>query len=411
LANNKYDLIVFGATSFVGMILTKHLLSRTNISANFKWALAGRSQHKLEQLQVSLGAAAKTLQLVIADSNDIVSLRNLCHSTRLIVSTVGPYALYGENLVAICAETGTDYCDITGEVHWIRRMIDKYQVLAQSSGARIVNSCGFDSIPSDIGNYFLQAKAQEKFKCYLPLVSMRVAKITGGISGGTIASFISTIEALKASPALNREIANPRYLCPENGPKKNSGRNPKKKQRYDTNFDSWIAPFIMENINSRIVMRSSYLGDMSYGDNFTYDEAILTGKGILGLLKSLSISFILTVLIWCFYFRTTRAILNLFFLPAPGEGPSVKSQQRGSFMIQMLGRNHENYQLRVCIKGDSDPGYGSTAKMLGQCALCLLETSKTKVPGGFLTPASAMGSMLLSRLQKNAGLTFEIDEH
>ena len=410
MANYKYDLIIFGATSFVGVILTKYLFSQTSLKANFKWALAGRSQYKLEQLQVSLGTTTETLPFVIANSDDIASLRNLCNSTRLIVSTVGPYALYGENLVAICAETGTDYCDITGEVQWIKRMIDQYQVLAQSSGARIVNSCGFDSIPSDIGNYFLQAKAQEKFQCYLPYVSMRVVKMIGGVSGGTIASFISTIEAIKANPPLYREVANPRYLCPENSPKKKQ-RTKSKKKRFDTNFSSWIAPFIMENINSRIVMRSSCLGETNYGHDFTYDEAILTGQGILGLLKSLGISFIFSALLWFLYFRTSRRILNLFFLPAPGEGPSLESQQRGRFIIQMLGRNHQNYRLRVCIKGDSDPGYGSTAKMLGQCALCLLEIPKTEVPGGFLTPAAAMGDKLLSRLQRNAGLTFEIEEY
>ena len=406
MANYKYDLVLFGATSFVGAILSRYLSSQTNLKANFKWALAGRSQHKLEQLQVSLGTTFETLPFVIADSDDIESLRNLCSLTRLIVSTVGPYALYGENLVAICAETGTDYCDITGEVQWIKRMIDQYQVLAQSSGARIVNSCGFDSIPSDIGNYFLQAKAQEKFQCYLPYVSMRVAKIIGGVSGGTVASFISTIEEMRANPSLSREMANPRYLCPEYVPE-NKLRKKSKRKRFDNNFSSWIAPFIMENINSRVVMRSSCLVDINYGADFTYDEAILTGKGLLGLLKSLGISFILNVLLWCLYFRTTRGILNLFFLPTPGKGPSLESQKRGSFKIHMLGRNHENHQLRVCVKGDSDPGYGSTAKMLGQCALCLLEIPKTKVPGGFLTPSAAMGGMLMSRLQKNAGLTFE----
>jgi short subunit dehydrogenase-like uncharacterized protein len=409
LANCKYDLILFGATSFVGVILSRYLVSQTNFKVNFKWALAGRSQHKLEQLQVKIGATFETLPFVIADSDDIESLRNLCSLTRLIVSTVGPYTLYGENLVAICAETGTDYCDITGEVQWIKRMIDQYQVLAQSSGARIVNSCGFDSIPSDVGNYFLQAKAQEKFQCYLPYVSMRVAKISGGVSGGTIASFISTIEEMKADPRLRREMANPRYLCPEYSPENNLQAKFKRK-RFDNYFSSWIAPFIMENINSRIVMRSSCLGDINYGADFTYDEAILTGKGLLGLLKSLGISFTLSALLWCLYFRTTRGILNLFFLPAPGKGPSQDSQKRGSFKIQMLGRNHENQQLHVCIKGDSDPGYGSTAKMLGQCALCLLETPKTKVPGGFLTPSAAMGGMLISRLQRNAGLTFEVEK-
>ena len=286
---------------------------------------------------------------------------------------------------------------------------DRYQVVAQSSGARIVNSCGFDSIPSDVGNFFLQAKAQEKFQCYLPYVSMRVAKISGGVSGGTIASFISTIEEIKADPRLSREMANPRYLCPEYSPENNLQTKLKRK-RFDNYFASWIAPFIMENINSRIVMRSSCLGGINYGADFTYDEAILTGKGLLGLLKSLGISFTLSALLWCLYFRTTRGILNLFFLPAPGKGPSIKSQKRGSFKIHMLGRNHENHQLRVCVKGDSDPGYGSTAKMLGQCALCLLETPKTKVPGGFLTPSAAMGGMLISRLQRNAGLTFEVEK-
>lgn len=409
MPNRTYDLIIYGATGFVGRILCHYLAEHLSSTPHIKWALAGRSQNKLECLQKELETQTAPPPILVADSSDSDALQGLCRSTRAIVSTVGPYAAFGELLVAACAETGTDYCDITGEAYWIKRMIDRYQASAEQSGARLVNCCGFDSIPSDLGVLFLQTHAHERFKSYLSSVSLRVSSVRGGASGGTIASVIEAIKAAKSDPDLRRQMLDPYQLCPQT----NLYKVPQlslKGAGYDSVFNAWMAPFVMEAINTRVVLRSSVIGDLNYGQDFTYDEAVLTGHGLRGRLAAIGVSLGIGAMLISFYFNPLRSVLNRWVLPSPGEGPSPEAQLRGNFDLRLYGTNEMGAWLGARVNGDRDPGYGSTAKMLAQSALCLLETPHQTTSGGFWTPATAMGDALIDRLQRHAGITFDIEE-
>ena len=270
-------LTLFGATSFVGQILTRYLFEQYGRSGALRLAIAGRSEPKLVALRDSLGQRAAKLPILVADADDSDALRAMCTGTRVVVSTVGPYALHGEPLVRICAETGTDYCDLTGEVQWIRRMIERYEARARESGARIVHCCGFDSIPSDMGVFFLQQLAMQRFAQPCTRVKMRVKAMRGGMSGGTSASLLNVVKEAAADPALRRELADPYSLCPPSDTR--PARQPAVSlARYDDDFHTWIAPFVMAAINTRIVHRSNALSEHVYGSAFRYDEAMLTGR-------------------------------------------------------------------------------------------------------------------------------------
>jgi len=407
VSNKPYDLIVFGATSFVGQILTRYLVETIGANGDVSWAIASRSATKLSSLKDSLGTAASELPVLIADSHDEASLQALCDQTGVIISTVGPYALYGELLIKACAESGTDYTDLTGEAHWIEQMKDKYNQAAKASGARIVNCCGFDSIPSDMGVFVMQQQAQAQFGHPMPHAKLRVKAMKGGASGGTIASMIEGLKAAKADPALRKKMANPYLLCGSDHQYTNRALSVSSPQ-FDQDFNCWIAPFIMEAINSRVVLHSNALLDMAYGKDFSYSEGMLTGKGLKGRIGAIlsTVGFGLAGV--CLYFSPTRALLEKCVLPAPGEGPSPEAQLNGYFDVRVHGRDDQGNQLTVKVTGDRDPGYGSTAKMLGQAGLCLaFDISKEDRAGGFLTPSVAMGNALLTRLEAHSGLTFE----
>ena len=285
-ATPHHDLIVFGATSFVGKILTRRLFEQFGAHGDLNWAAAGRSVARLEELRASLGPNAAKLPLLVADE---AALRTMCLGTKAVVSTVGPYALYGETLVKVCAETGTDYCDLTGEAQWIRRMLSRYEDEARKSGARIVHSCGFDSIPSDLGVHFLQQEAIRRFGQPCCRVKMRVKAMRGGFSGGTVASIMNVLKEAAADPQLRKELANPYSLCPE-------GYAPQVRQpdvrfaEYDDDFKAWLAPFVMSAINTRIVQRTNALTKQAYGAGFRYDEAMLAGPGLKGRMTALGIT-------------------------------------------------------------------------------------------------------------------------
>ncbi|MDH3281414.1 MAG: saccharopine dehydrogenase NADP-binding domain-containing protein, partial [Gammaproteobacteria bacterium] len=275
------DVVVFGATSFVGKILCQYLVEQFGVGGGLRWAAAGRSKVKLEGLRESLGDAATDLKLLIADAADADALRRMCAQTRVVSSTVGPYALYGEPLLRVCAETGTDYCDLTAEVQWIRRMIRSHERRAAESGARIVHCCGFDSIPSDLGVFCLQQQALERFGQPCVNIKMRVKAMRGGVSGGTVASMLNLFQEVAASPPLRRELADPYSLCPA-GHSFMARQHNVKFAEYDADFEAWAAPFIMAAVNTRIVHRSNALSDNAYGDTFRYQEAMLTGRGVKG---------------------------------------------------------------------------------------------------------------------------------
>ena len=261
-----YDVVIFGATSFVGQILTRYLAEYLSAQAEtLRWAIAGRSEAKLEDVRRSLGAAGQSLPIIVADAANEAQLQALCAQTRVVVSTVGPYALYGEPLIKVCAQSGTDYCDLTGETQWIKRMIEKYEATAQQSGARIVHCCGFDSVPSDMGVYFLQRQAMRHFGAPAAHVKMRVKTLKGGASGGTVASMINVVKEAAADPSLRKALVNPYALCP-------TGHSLTARQHYvsaaefDADFDAWIAPFVMAAINERVVHRSNALSGKAYGN-------------------------------------------------------------------------------------------------------------------------------------------------
>ena len=402
------DIVVFGATSFVGQILCRYLLEQFGMDGELRWAAAGRSLAKLETLRDALGPGARKLPLVVADAADEASLRKLCGQARVVISTVGPYALHGEPLVKACAETGTDYCDLTGEVQWIRRMIERHEDAARASGARIVHCCGFDSIPSDMGVFFLQREAMRRFGQPCTRVKMRVRAMRGGFSGGTAASLLNVIKEASSSPALRKELANPYSLCPRGY--RPSARQPAVKgAQYDTDFDAWIAPFVMSAINTRIVQRSNALLDRAYGKDFAYDEAVLTGRGLKGRANATGMSAGLAAFTLAGALAPTRWMLERFVLPAPGEGPGPEAQRRGFFDLRFHGATADGRILRTKVTGDRDPGYGSTAKMLGQAGACLaLDVAKAARAGGFWTTATIFGDRLIDRLQAHSGLAFEV---
>lgn len=408
MVNKELDMIVFGATSFVGQIICRYLLEE-HTEPNFTWAMAARSQAKLDELRAELGEEGQAIPVIIADSFDDAALTAMCERTEVIISTVGPYAIYGEALVKACVSTGTDYCDITGESQWMKRMISRYSEQAEASGARIVHCCGFDSLPSDLGVKFLQEQAQEKFGVYCSQVKMRVKVMKGTFSGGTVASGVNAFKEAAKDPAVRAEMRDWYSLCPE-------GHNNKARQRtigmeYDEDFSSWVGPFIMAAVNSRVVLRSNALLQERYGNEFRYDEGTLAGNGDKGRkmakrMKSGGRLFGLVLAV-----PPIRWFALKFFLPKPGEGPSLKEQQEGFFDLRFFGKTEAGHVIRVKVTGDRDPGYGSTAKMLSQAAISLhRDVDKNEVPGGFWTPGSAFNRALYQRLRDYAGLSFEVLE-
>ncbi|MFC3094978.1 saccharopine dehydrogenase [Alteromonas sediminis] len=401
----KYDVVLFGATSFVGKIAAHYLAQRQDNS--FTWAIAARSQQKLDALLNDLPESTRP-NSIIADASDADSLNAMCEQAKVIISTVGPYALYGEPLIKACIASGADYVDLTGEPQWIKRMLDRHSEAATKAGVRLVNSCGFDSIPSDLGVYFLQQQAQEKYGQTCQRVAMRVHRIKGGASGGTIASMLNLLDEVKKEPSLRKVIGSPYALCPA-GHELKAYQPTVKSAKFDQETNRWMAPFIMEAINSRIVHRSNALLDAKYGKRFVYGEAMLTGKGLGGAWRATTMALGLGGFMFAANIRVLRNILEQKWLPKPGEGPSPMEQQNGLFDIRFYGYTESGKRLVAKVTGDRDPGYGSTAKMLSEAAICLAQNEVVrKKPGGFYTPASVFDDALFTPLTTHAGLTFNV---
>ena len=404
MADQTFDIILYGATSFVGQIMTRYMQVAFS-DGSVSWAIAGRSKDKLEKLSADTGLSG--IEILTADAADEAALSAMCARTKVVVSTVGPYALYGDTLVKVCAESGTDYCDLTGEPQWIRKMQETFEETAQKSGARIVHCCGFDSIPSDLGVHFLQKHAQKQFGQTCNKINMRVAKMKGGASGGTIASMINMIKEASKDADLRRQLKDPYSLCPPGHGF--TARQRTVKTSFDKDYKSWIAPFVMEAINARVVHRSNALSGNRYGDDFLYQEAMAMGPGGRGRRRARALSFGMGSLFAGIAIPPTRWMLGTFILPKPGEGPSEKEQLAGHFDLVFLGTTPGGDNIRCRVTGDRDPGYGSTAKMLAQAAACLAKDVPKRAKGGFWTPATLMGDKLIKRLQAHAGLTFELE--
>lgn len=403
--DTRYDLVVFGATGFVGKILCEYLVG--GAGEGVRWAVAGRTEAKLAKLVGDLGPRAADLAWLVADAKDEGSLRALCAQTRVVISTVGPYALYGELLVKVCAETGTDYCDLTGEIQWVRRTIEQYEALARQSGARIVHCCGFDSIPSDLGVFYLQQQARDRFGEPCSQVKMRVTNARGGFSGGTIASGLQVAREAAASAEIRQELSNLYSLCPD-GTDTSCPQPAIATASYDTAWQGWVAPFVMAPVNARIVLRSRALLGPAYGPTFQYDEAIWTGPGLAGWAAAQGLTLALWLAGAALVFGPTRWAIEKTIVPASGEGPTPEERAQGFYNLQFWGRTAAGRTLTVSVSGDRDPGYGSTAKILGQAGLSLAQDFAESPPaGGFWTPASLFGETLVDRLVAHAGLTFK----
>ena len=405
-ASREFDVIVWGATGFTGTLVAEYLTRQYGTNGDLTWAIAGRDQGKLDELRDALGVKAGQLETLVADSFDKDSLKRLASRTRVVLTTVGPYALYGSALVEACVEAGTDYCDLAGEVQWIRKMIDQHQDRAQQTGARIVNCCGFDSVPMDIGVWFLQDAAKQRFGQYCKSITLLVKATKGSASGGTIASLINLIKESRKDRSIARILVSPYSLNPEGERQGPDGRD-QQGVLYHEKAKSWTAPFVMAAVNTKIVRRSNALAGYPYGKDFRYHEAVMTGPGISGRLKGITMTVGLGGLVIGASFTPTRKLLQKFVLPDPGEGPDRELQKDGFFNLMQIGELPDGSILRTRISGDQDPGYGSTSKMLGECAVCLAKDDLV-VGGGLWTPASAMARPLLARLQNNAGLTFEL---
>jgi short subunit dehydrogenase-like uncharacterized protein len=402
----EFDIIIQGATGFTGTLVAEYLLRQYGVDKDLRWALAGRSEKKLLAVRKSLGSAASELDLIVADSFDQSALQSLASRTRVVLTTVGPYALYGSDLVEACVNAGTHYCDLAGEVQWIRKMIDTHHDRAKETGAKIVHCCGFDSVPMDIGVWFLQHATHEKHGQYCESISMLVKASKGTASGGTLASMMNLIKESREDRNIARTLIHPYSLNPEG---EREGPDDRDQQRviYRDDAKSWTAPFVMAGVNTKVVRRSHALEGYPYGRGFRYDESVMTGRGFSGWLKASIMTIGIGALVFFASFTPTRNLLERFVLAKPGEGPDREMQQQGFFNLMQIGVLADGTVLRGRITGDQDPGYGSTSKMLSECAVCLAKDNLDD-GGGVMTPAAAMGAPLIDRLRKNAGLTFDL---
>lgn len=388
--DREIGIVVYGATGYTGKLVAEYLNSQYGADGDISWALAGRSREKLEAVRDELGISHK-IPLLVADASDPASITAMVGKAAVVLTTVGPYQLYGSDLVAACAAAGTDYVDLCGEPTWMKEMIDAHSEAARASGARIVFSCGFDSIPFDLGVWFLEQEAKDLFGTTLPRVRGRVCGMKGVWSGGTLASFRTTMAAASKDPSLIATLMNPFALTPGfTGPEQPNGLQP----MYDEVLESWVAPFVMATINTKNIHRSNLLLNHSYGTDFAYDEMFITGPGDEGEAMAKAIASDKSMAT-----DTTQ----------PGEGPTKEQRETGFYDLLFVGEGPDGKTLRVSVTGDMDPGYGSTSKMIAESAICLLKNPEA-ASGGIWTPAAAMGSLLIDRLKRNAGLTFEVEQ-
>jgi short subunit dehydrogenase-like uncharacterized protein len=404
--NKPFDVIVFGATGFTGRLVAQYLSRAYGIGGELAWAMAGRNRDKLAEVRRLIGAD-EALPLVAADASDADALAGLVRQSKVIITTVGPYQRHGRALVTACAQAGTDYVDLCGEPVWMAQMIPALDAPARASGARIVFSCGFDSIPFDLGVVFLQDEARRRFGAPLTRVRGRVRGIRGGPSGGTIASLLATIEQMRRDPAAARTMADPFALTPGfRGPAQPESES----AAYDDVAKSWTGPFVMAPVNVKNVHRTNALLGHPWGRDFVYDERMLTGDGASGERRAKTLARAARIRSGLLAFAPTRAVLRRFALPKPGEGPDAKERDSGSYDLLFIAQSADGQMLRASVRGDRDPGYGSTSKMISESALCLVkDLGRDAAGGGVWTPGAAMGLKLVPRLQARAGLTFAIE--
>jgi len=393
---SELDLVLWGATGFTGRLVAEYLVARG--PAGLRWALGGRDRVRLEGLRDAIGASA---DVVVGDATDPASLAPIVRRTRVVASTAGPYALYGTPLVEACVEAGIDYCDITGEVHWVRDNVDRLHDRAVKNGARIVHCCGFDSVPSDLGVWMLHEHFRERHGRRLARARFYLARVAGGFSGGTVASLLGVLEQAARDRSLRRLLANPYALNPE-GERSGPDGPDQLGARHDERLGRWTAPFVMAAINTRVVRRTNALLGYPYGRDFRYGEVTLTR----GRRQALGLALTVNAVMLAGWFAPTRWLLRRW-APQPGQGPSAEAREKGFFEVWLDGESEGDpaLKVRVRVRGEHDPGYAETSRMLAESALCLA-LDRPASPGGILTPAACMGTRLLERLRA-AGMTFE----
>ena len=387
--SNKFDFVIFGASGFTGKLVVEYAFDKYPPSSGFSWAIAGRNKDKLLTLKNKL-SLPEEIEILEVDSNDQSSIDNLVNKTKIILTTVGPYQLYGEKIVRTCASSGTDYLDLCGEPGWMHKIISECSDDAKKSGSRIIFSCGFDSIPFDLGVLFVQEEAKSKYGAYASSVRGRVRVMDGEFSGGTAASLSATMTALKTNPELFNVLINPFALCEGfQGVKQEDDS----KLKYDEELGVWVAPFFMAPINTKNVHRSNKLMNHKYGKDFQYNEMWITGEGEEGKAAA--------------EFISKSNPIGGKDGPKPGEGPNREKREKGSYDL-LFCADIDDTVIKVSVVGDMDPGYGSTSKMIVESTMCLLKDVKD-TEGGIYTPASLFGLKLAERLEQNAGITFKID--
>ena len=412
LARRDFDIVLWGATGATGRRAAHHLARRCG-ARRLRLAIGGRNKDKLESLRQDLPDAGHPIAILVGDSHDLAFMAELTARTHVVASTAGPFALYGSELVAACAANGTHYCDLAAEPQWMRAMIDAHQQKAREMGARIVHSCGHDSIPSDLGVQFLQDAALARHGKPCRRVTTRVTRMKGGFSGGTAASFANAMRLRETDPDFDRISRDPYALCPEGertGPDGPDRMMPLE-VTWDAHLQAWTKPYFMGPMNSKVVRRSNAIMGYPYGRDFSYQETGLTRGGIGGWWAAMLSTLIGRLFLFAMAAPTTRRWLQRRVLPKSGEGPDKEVRESGSYELALVGELPDGAVLKARIIGQGDPGVRSTTLMLTEAALCLAEDAdRIPVGGGFWTPASAMGKLLRDRITAHAGLTFALED-
>jgi short subunit dehydrogenase-like uncharacterized protein len=413
-SNRQYDIVVWGATGVAGRLVAEYLTEQYT-SGSLSLALGGRDADRLESLGADLVAANDgwdDLPIVIGDATDPESLRDLAQRTRVVCTTVGPYTTYGSPLVEACIEAGTDYCDLTGEINWIRETVDRFHDDAVDAEARIVHSCGFDSVPADLGTLLVQSFAADEFDAPCETARIYVDDASGGVSGGTLASFGELFEAASKDSEVREVLRNPYSLAPP-GERDGVDRGEQRLALRDDLGDGWTAPSPMAAVNERVVRRSNALLGYPYGRAFSCKEVIPTGEGLGGAATAGLIAGGIGLFAAGMSIGPIRSGLRDFVFPDPGEGPSEEQMENGHFTVRTVGRGSGAdgpFAVEAVVAADRDPGYGATARMLGESAICLVRDEvDSPLDGGVLTPASGIGEPLGNRL-RDVGFTVTVDE-
>lgn len=400
----EHDLVVLGATGFVGRLVARHLAEHAPPGTRI--ALAGRSRERLADVRASLPATAHGWPLVVADSHDDAAPAHLAASTRVVATTVGPYSRHGLPLVEACARAGTHYADLTGETPFVREAADRWDATARATGARLVHACGYDSVPSDLGVLLLHQRAAADGAG--PLREVRLlARVRGGVSGGTVDSVVGIVEQASRSSRVRRLLADPFALSPDRAAEPSTPQPPDAQPVRVLADGRWTAPFPMASFNTRVVRRSNALQGWAYGRDLRYAEAMGVGRGVRGGLAAVGLTAGLGLGVAALALPVTRGLVRRA-LPDAGSGPDEATRENGWFRMDLVGVTEDGRHYRARAAGPGDPGYAATAVMLGEAALALaLDEDRLPDRAGSLTPAAGLGDVLVDRLRA-AGHTYEV---